>query len=155
MRSWQLAVSWLGSRHFPGYSTERSELKSASAPLISRRGCSMYLSNWQRYPYQFRIIGNSACTRKIRETEANDRQKIKKSIVRPRCDSNAQSLVPKTNALTIRPRGQTIKFPLIKNLFYTISTICFAYERKKTASIRLVLFLATYIRTDTYIILTR
>ena len=32
-------------------------------------------------------------------------------LERPRCDSNAQSLVPKTNALSIRPRG-----PLVEQL---------------------------------------
>lgn len=44
--------------------------------------------------------------------KADDDQNSKR-LVRPRCDSNAQSLVPKTNALTIRPRGRFLKLLIL------------------------------------------
>lgn len=65
----------------------------------------------QRYPY--RPPASKLKDKKItseskeKETEAEDNKKILEiNHSRPRCDSNAQSLVPKTNALTIRPRGR-------------------------------------------------
>lgn len=81
------------------------ELRSASAPLICKY---VVVDVGQRYiSLSIRMISMED------GTEADDKQKPKKSNLRPRCDSNAQSLVPKTNALTIRPRGQTVILSLL------------------------------------------